>query len=155
MTKNNRGNTIIEVMISILIIGTVLTAIAVSMTYSVKNTSEAQYRDVATSLASEPIEVLRYTRASSNWQTFYTALSAKAGSDKYITTTVFTGISGLSNIVSSVTINNVAYTRQVLVTLDRLSADKITVQSIVTWSRNGTQVSDVKLEQSFFNTQSR
>ncbi len=158
MIKNNRGNTIIEVLIATLVIGTVMTAIAIGMTYSIKNTSEAQYREVGTSLASEPIEVLRHLRASFNWYAFSAALGAEAG-DRYIhTETVATdpasaGIVDLESSSATVDVNGMQFTRMLRITV--VSADQITVQSVVTWSRNGTIESDVTLEQSFFNTQPR
>lgn len=168
MIKNNRGNTIIEVLIATLVIGTVMTAIAIGMTYSIKNTSEAQYREVGTSLASEPIEVLRHLRASFNWYAFSAALGAEtdlvnAGGYRYgyryiDTATVVTdpasaGIVGLRSTLTKVTVNSVEFTRKLHITV--VSDDQITVQSVVSWSRNGTIESDVTLEQSFFNTQPR
>ncbi len=164
MIINNRGNTIIEVLIATLVIGTVMTAIAIGMTYSIKNTSEAQYREVGTSLASEPIEVLRHLRASFNWYAFSAALGAETNpvtkvGDRYIhTATVATdpasaGIVDLESSSATVDVNGMQFTRMLRITV--VSDDQITVQSVVTWSRNGTIESDVTLEQSFFNTQPR
>ncbi len=145
-------------MISILIIGTILTALATSMTYSIKNTSEAQYRDTATALASEPIEVLRHQRATTNWQTFHAALSAKAGS-KCITSATFSSASDLTNTLplgtctpASVGTPPIDFQRKVTIVAN---ANDITVTSVVSWSRNGTITSDVTLEQTFHNTQPR
>ncbi len=152
MIINNRGNTIIEVLIATLVIGTVMTAIAIGMTYSIKNTSEAQYREVATTLASEPIEVLRYLRASTNWSAFSASLSQGTF---YINETVFTDTTDLTASITPVTLNNMQYFRKVIITKNPADPNKITVQSVVEWSRNGTITSDVTLEQNFFNTQPR
>lgn len=148
------GNTIIEVLIAVLIVGTVMTALSVSMSYSIHNTSQAQYRDTATSLATEPLEVLRHQRATSNWQTFYSDLSSKAGATRYITASPFTGTSDLKTTNSPpFSLNNVAFVRKIEITVN--SADQITVRSIVEWSRNSATTSTVTFEQQFFNTQLR
>jgi Tfp pilus assembly protein PilV len=159
----SRGNTIIEVMIAMLIIGTVMTALAATMTYSVKNTSEAQYRDIATRLASEPIEVLRHLRSTTNWQGFYTALP---NGDRCITISSFAAqdvnsIQGLlpamigSCVGVPIPSGNAAINFARKVTVDNSVSNEIRVTSVVSWSRNDTVTSNVTLEQVFHNTGAR
>jgi Tfp pilus assembly protein PilV len=167
--RSIRGNTIIEVMIAILIIGTVMTALAATMTYSVKNTSEAQYRDIATTLASEPIEVLRHLRSTSNWKAFYDAMPD--GSRCITTGSDFKNASELGNLsngnfwkqsacvddIDSFAVSNGSSTISFFrnVTILRNDANKITVTSVVSWSRNDAVTSDVTLVQVFHNTGAR
>lgn len=163
----SRGNTIIEVMIAMLIIGTVMTALAITMTYSVKNTSEAQYRDIATTLASEPIEVLRYIRSTSNWQTFYNEMPAGT---RCISNAVYSvGDVGtiansfvnpiLSGDCAAVSVQSgsasINFSRKVTITKTNTNTNEISVISEVTWSRNDAKKSDVTLEQVFHNTSPR
>lgn len=64
------GQSIIEVLIATLIVGTVLTAIASGLTLSLKNTSETKYRELATNLSQEGLEVFRRERNNIGWTGF-------------------------------------------------------------------------------------
>ncbi len=65
------GQSIIEVLVAIAVVGVVLTTIASGLTYSVKNTAEARYRSVATALAQDAVEVFRRERSILGWESFY------------------------------------------------------------------------------------
>lgn len=60
LPKNNlklqRGSTIIELLIAVMVVGLIITAVANAVTYSIKNTGESRYRQVATTLGQEVIE---------------------------------------------------------------------------------------------------
>lgn len=73
MKKNfiKRGNTLIEVLIAVAIVGVVLTGVALSLTVSAQNSSESEYRQVATRLAQEVIEVFRQKKSTEPWATFF------------------------------------------------------------------------------------
>lgn len=64
------GQSIIEVLIATLIVGTVLTAIASGLTLSLRNASETKYRELATNLAQEGLEVFRRERNNIGWTGF-------------------------------------------------------------------------------------
>jgi prepilin-type N-terminal cleavage/methylation domain-containing protein len=66
-----RGNSLIEVLIAVTIVGIVLTGVALSLTVSAQNSSEAEYRQVATRLAQEVVEVFRQKKSTEPWTTFY------------------------------------------------------------------------------------
>lgn len=57
--KKRSGSTIIELLISLMIVGLVVTAIAATGTYSIKNSGEARFKQVATTLGQEVIEKSR------------------------------------------------------------------------------------------------
>jgi len=69
-TNQRIGQSIIEVLIATLIVGTVLTAIASGLTLSLKNTSETKYRELATNLSQEGLEVFRRERNNIGWTGF-------------------------------------------------------------------------------------
>jgi prepilin-type N-terminal cleavage/methylation domain-containing protein len=55
----NRGSTLIELIIAVMVVGLILTAVANAVTHSVKNTGEARFKQVATVLAQEIMENVR------------------------------------------------------------------------------------------------
>lgn len=57
--RSETGSTIIELLISLMIVGLIVTAVAVAGTYSIKNTGEARFKQAATVLAQEVIEKSR------------------------------------------------------------------------------------------------
>lgn len=61
------GSTIIEVLIALVLVGTVLTAVAVTLSRSVSNSASARYREIATTMAQDMVEVFHYERAKRSW----------------------------------------------------------------------------------------
>lgn len=64
MTFNKRfflqkGSTIIELLIAVMVVGLIVTAVANAVTYSIKNTGESRYRQVATILGQQVMEHFR------------------------------------------------------------------------------------------------
>lgn len=72
--NSQRGQTIIEVLVAAVIVSTVLTAIAVGLTFSVKTTADSRYRAYATKYAQETLEVFRRERANLGWESFVAAV---------------------------------------------------------------------------------
>lgn len=70
MLNKRQGSTILEVLIATLVVGTVLTAVAASLTNSIKNSSEAEYRKIATRLAQEGLEIVRKEKYIKTWTSF-------------------------------------------------------------------------------------
>lgn len=68
---NQRGAALIELIISVLVVGLVLTAVATTITYSIRVTSAARKQDLANSIAQDAIEALHRERALAGWNTFY------------------------------------------------------------------------------------
>lgn len=57
-----RGSTIIELLIATMVVALVVTAVAAGMTVSIKNQAEAHYREVATTLGQDALDVFRKER---------------------------------------------------------------------------------------------
>jgi type II secretory pathway pseudopilin PulG len=72
------GQTLVEILIATAVVAVVLTAIATSLSFTVKNSAEARYRAVASSLAQEAVEVFRRERSVQGWEAFYAGLPASA-----------------------------------------------------------------------------
>lgn len=64
------GNTIIEILVATVVVGVILTALAGSMTNTIQNSAEAQYRETATRLAQDAMEVFRKDKNTESWTTF-------------------------------------------------------------------------------------
>lgn len=54
-----RGSTIIELLIAVMVVGLIVTAVASAVTYSIKNTGESRYRQVSTILGQQVVEFVR------------------------------------------------------------------------------------------------
>lgn len=127
------GSTLIEVLVSVVIVGVVLTAIAATLSLTVKNSSQADFRQVATRCAQEKMEEQRKQRAES-WSTFNQ-------SDRSATPTA----------AGSCTLNDpqMTFERFMTKTYDSVN-DTVTVVITVEWPDGGSQ-RDVEIEQKFFN----
>lgn len=68
--KHQLGQTLIEVLIATAVVGLVITAVAAGLTYSIKSTSNSQYRTQATEEVQEVVEFLRRERTQAGWESF-------------------------------------------------------------------------------------
>ncbi|PIR61770.1 MAG: hypothetical protein COU66_02035 [Candidatus Pacebacteria bacterium CG10_big_fil_rev_8_21_14_0_10_44_11] len=64
------GSTLIEVLIAIVVVGLVVTGVMLSISYSVRNSAESRYREVASQLAQDGMEVVILERQSEAWSKF-------------------------------------------------------------------------------------
>lgn len=88
----NAGNTIIEILIATVVVGLILTSLAVSMTSSIQNSAEAQYRESGTRLAQDVMEVFRKDKNTLSWNSFY----ATPASGTYCVPSSFSSITSLT-----------------------------------------------------------
>lgn len=68
--RSSVGGSIIEILVALAVVGLVLTAITFSLSFSVKNSAQAEYRQIATRYAQEYIEILRLERSRLGWSDF-------------------------------------------------------------------------------------
>lgn len=71
------GSSLIELLMATAVAAIVLTAVATSMIFSLKNAAQARYRDTATTLAQDVVEFFRRERAELGWGVFVNALDAQ------------------------------------------------------------------------------
>jgi len=67
---SSEGSSLIEILIATVVVGLVVTAIAVGMSHSVRNTAQSRYREVATKLAQDAQESFRRERNRLGWSQF-------------------------------------------------------------------------------------
>lgn len=68
-----KGSSTVEVLVGAVLIATVVTALLSLMTANLKNSSEAVYREVATRVAQDGIELMRGQIALTSWNDFKVA----------------------------------------------------------------------------------
>ncbi|MEX0896398.1 MAG: hypothetical protein WDZ94_05725 [Patescibacteria group bacterium] len=81
--KSIAGSTIIEILVAIAVVGVVLTALTYSLSFSVKNSAQAEYRQIASRYAQNSIEMLRAERADRGWSDFKDAFPPDNTNDYY------------------------------------------------------------------------
>ncbi len=146
-TSQQRGSTLIELLIATMIVGTIVTAVAVGVSNSVKNNSEARYREIATLLAQQGMEVLRTERGNMGWITFHDSIlegdhCMPAGMDE---------LSDLSGNTADCIITEANFDFHRSVALSKNSGVDPSVTAVVTvqWERKAGVTSDVKVAQTF------
>lgn len=147
--SSQRGQTILEVLIAILVVGLVMVALASMLTMSVKNTAEGKYRNLATSQAQEALEVFRRERVRLGWNAFKTAatgglfcLNTLPSSSDNLTTFL---AQNSDECEASYVVSNSNFTRQVEI---QHAADEVVLIVTVGWL-DGNQPREVILEQEF------
>lgn len=149
------GSTLIEVLVAILIMAIVLTGLSAALTYSLKNSAQADYRQIATRQAQDAIEILRKERSDLGWTAFE---SAFVGGNTYCVGTnqiSFDDPTAAREFTTGTCTGNVAIA-QSPVTLtrsfsrigDTTDPDIVRVQVTVTWN-DGASPRDVILIQEF------
>lgn len=131
--KTSAGQSIIEVLIAAGVVGTILTAVAATLTYSVKNSAENKYRSVATTKAQEAVEVFRRERSFLGWETFVDALG---GGGVYclntlpVTSTEFSSLTP-GECTAGLAEGGTEFTREAIITFPTASSVRIVSQ--VSW----------------------
>lgn len=145
--NSQSGQTIIEVLIATLVVGMVLTAVAATLTVSVKNTAQSRYQEVARARAQSGLELFRRERNKLGWQTFQASLV----SGTYCINTLPDSSMAFDALSPGACGNGVAvigtdFTRDATVTV--VSNDEVKVDVLVKWI-DGVLNKEVKLTQVF------
>jgi len=146
MKKYQSGSSLIEVILVTVVVATVLTALAASVSMSAKNTSENKKRVMAASFVQEILEVFHRERFTLGWDTFQSTLSNGTYCFNELPTdsTDFVN-SSLGECGEGEVIIDTVHQREVILTI---LADEVKVESIVTWT-DGDQEKQVNAEQTF------
>lgn len=141
-----RGQTVIEVLLATVVVAVVLTAIAVGLTISVRNTSEAKLRSYASVQAQRVMEVFRRERVMHGWQTFRNSLS----NGQYCFNTLPSSLSGFPNLTgpctTGVSAQGTEFRSDVFVTV---GLSTVTVEVAVSWENNASRNPEIVVSQEF------
>jgi prepilin-type N-terminal cleavage/methylation domain-containing protein len=146
---NQAGQSLIEVLIAVAIVGVILTTIAGGMTYSIKNTAESRYRSLATTLAQDAVEVFRRERSLLGWESFYEIFTG-APSETYCfntlpaTSTQFANVTPGDCTVGFAQVGT-EFTREVIVDP---AGGQLRVEAVVSWY-DGSDQREVRVVQDF------
>lgn len=150
MMKKLNGSTIIELLISLMVVGLVVTAVASASTYSIKNTGEARFRQAASTLAQEVLEKSKNEKTRLGFINFGSAV----GSATYCFDTIPASFDasppmpsqGVCGAGDTIPLAGTEFTREVIFTS---TAALITVEVDVSWSDSGN-IRHVELVQEFY-----
>ncbi len=117
--KKTAGNTVIEILIATVIVAVVLTALAASMTKSIHNSAEAEYRQIAARMGQDVMEIFRQDKNIYPWDEFKAAVSEGYNCVPLNPLTIKSGFTqGLSstatiNLCPAVPSNNMTFQRAI------------------------------------------
>jgi type II secretory pathway pseudopilin PulG len=89
-TKKNAGQTIVEIVIAIGVVGLVMTTVVGVVSVSLRNTARAKAKTLATKYTQEGIEYFRAQRNLMGWETFFQTLQQRQGANFCMTTLPYT-----------------------------------------------------------------
>jgi len=146
-----KGSTIIELLIALMVVGLVVTAVAAAGTYSIKNTGEARFRQVATTLGQEVIEKSKNEKSRLGFINFINVV----GDNTYCFDTVPADFetslpaSGTCASDDVVSLAGSDFIREVVFTT---SVTEVNVEVNISWDDSGSPRT-VQLVQTLANTQ--
>lgn len=144
--KYQAGQTLIEVILVTVIVASVLTALAASVSMSSRNTSKNKELSMATSLVQETLEMFHKERYALGWATFQSALLDGTYCFNTLPSTSADFVaSSLGECAAEDVITDTNYQREATLTI---LADQVKVVSTVTWI-DGDQERQVQAEQTF------
>lgn len=136
--KNQRGSSIIELLIATMIVGSLVTAMAVGMTYTIKNSSEVRYRDASSVLAQDGIEYFRKERDVRGWDVFFNKIeNGKTMCINTFPSAITSATFGACGSNSTFTVSNIAYKREAKFTKNT-SNGSVKIEVTVTWNVGGS-----------------
>lgn len=155
--KHHRaGQTIIEVVIATGVVAMVMTAVVAIISVSLRNTTRAKAKALATKYTQEGIEYFRAQRNLLGWESMFQTIQQGAGGNTYCMSTLpYSGNGGLASLANRACLPNEfvdsrqIYQRRAEITIS--GTDTITITVTVTWNdgdRTQTSNATVELKQS-------
>lgn len=154
-TARQKGFTLIEILIAVVVVGLVLTAVTAVLTTSVKNAAESRYRARATTLGQEAVEAFSREKSLLGWGEFLAFFPV--GTTTYCLENVpevaqlRNLAAGACNVNQSIEEAGVTFTREAQVIKSAANAPEITVNTVVRW-QDGTRTPEVLLTRVYRKT---
>lgn len=149
-----RGSTIIELLIAVMVVGLIVTAVANAATFSIKNTGESRYRQVATILGQQVIEFIRSERNRKGLLNLKNILVSGSYCFSTIPDTLdITPDQGActQSAEDSIQMAGTDFQRNVVVSVGAAPEYSLLVTTTVSWL-DGSQTKQIELVQEFENT---
>lgn len=146
--RRNDGNTLIELLVATVIVGVLLTGVAISLTYSIQREALNRYREGATSLAQEITEFIQLRRAQEGWDNFTTAYPA--GSYCYDPNAANPTLLPSGGGCSAISRVGMDFEQDVAISWDASPPNKITATISLTWDTGSSTPKTYELTQEYF-----
>lgn len=131
----DKGSTIIELLVITSILGLVLTALVIALTYNIRSNAEVAYRETATSLNQQALEVFMKERVALGWDVYWSRLG-NSGATHCINKPFSAVESGFASVGkcnnSTFVVDKVEYQREVVINKD--SNNMITFEVTTYWN---------------------
>jgi len=134
----NQGSSLIEVLIATFIVGTILTAVAAGLTYSVKLNIASKQRSVATRLTQEGMEIFKRERVILGWDAFYSDMNncsavciENISRSSFLPGDGICAAGGSCNGLFEFIVDNIGFEREAVI--DISSGDHVVVTVTTTW----------------------
>lgn len=155
-----KGSSIIEVLIALVLVGTVLTAVAATLMRSISSSSSARYREIATSMGQDMIEIFHYERSSRPWinatNGFYTVVGANKSycANNITDSSIAELVAGACSTAGThdVELSGVDFRRNIRATQTTIGGNEaVEVTATISWDAGNTGRQEVELKQVFQN----
>ena len=147
--KNSKGSTLIELLIATMVVGLMLTAIAISLTYSIQREAMSRYKDAATSLAIEITEFLMVRRAQLGWNGFTdSSIGYPSGTYCFTPATPPTLVPRGGYACPVVTRMGMSFVPEVAITT--LASTKLSAIITISWDGGGATANTYQLTQDYY-----
>jgi len=131
------GFSLVEILVSTVMVGLVLTAVATVMTLSIKNAAQARYRETATQLAQAGMEFFNRENALLSWSSFAGFFPENANTyclEALPAATQLATINpGTCSAIETLQENGGVFTRQAIVSKSATNATDLQVSVITSW----------------------
>jgi len=151
---SQKGSSLIEILVAVMVMATVLTAVVAGLTISIKTTAESKYRSLAIKKNQEAVEVFRREHTLLGWDAFKATLGAGgsiclATLPEPPTQFSITGECDVEDSDDVLSLANIDYIREALV--DTTTSPAIVTVTVNTSWQNGER--DVEVTQEFYRTE--
>jgi type II secretory pathway pseudopilin PulG len=154
-SSSQSGQSLIEVIMATGVVALVMTALAASMTISVKSAAQSKYRALATKYGQEVLEVYRRERARMGWESFHDILLADGAGATYCleetlppTTQDFIDLEAGGTCQNGFSAAGTTFYREASHSV--ISADQVQVTVTVKWM-DADRIREVELRQDLHN----
>lgn len=141
-----KGSTIIELLVATSIVGLVLTALIIALTYNIRTNAEVAYRETATSLNQQALEVFKKERARFSWEDYWSNLG---DSGVYCINEPFSevgpGFAGSTGGCgdSTFVVDKVMYQREAAISKDAQNGNAVSLEITTSWNIGSSTKSSV------------
>ncbi len=146
LSQKTTGQTIVEVIIAVGIVALVMTALAASLTLSIRNTAQSRHKNLGTKLSQEGLEIFRRERNLLGWDTFSNRLNSQVYCMQTVPDDITGLVAGSCDSTNNITLSANDFYREA--TVSKTSPTIINVVITTTWT-DGKRDHEASVTQEF------